>query len=141
MPLCLYIQEHWTRITQKVICTYSPLKNFQQGLICISDSKTTYMQVISALLHVLQQCTSKNFTNVNKCNYFHNTERGEKRQVPSWLHIKPLSRRWAEVRSPCAESGAPDCEAPFLLNESPVPAPSGWRGWSRLQNPAIRLFD
>lgn len=127
LHLRLYIQEPWSVIAWKVICTYSPLNNFQQGLICISDSKTTSIQVISTLLNVLQQCTSKYFANVGKYNYFRNTERREKRQVPSWLRIKPLWRRWAEVRSPCPKSGAPGCEAPFLLNKSPVPASSGCR--------------
>lgn len=73
----------------EVICTYSFLHNFQQGLICFSDSKTTSTQVISTLLHVLQQCTSKHFTNKSKYNYFHNTERGEKKQVPAWLQFDP----------------------------------------------------
>lgn len=77
---------------QEVTCTYSSLNNFQQGLICISDFKTTSIQVISTLVHVLQQCTSKHVKNESKCKYFHNKERGEKRQVPSWLHIRPLSR-------------------------------------------------
>lgn len=74
LHLCLYIQEPWSHVAWKVICTYSPLNNFQQGLICISDSETTSIQVIPTLLHVLQQCTSKHFTNVGKCNCFHITK-------------------------------------------------------------------
>lgn len=135
--LCLNILECWTHITQKVICTYSPLNNFQQGLVCISDSITTSIQVTSTLLQVLEQCTSKHFTTAVKRNYFHITKRWEKGRVPSWLHMKPYSRQWAELKSLCPKSWAPGCGAPFLLNKSPVPASSGWRGWSWVRIPLL----
>lgn len=135
MPV--FIQEPWSPIACKVICTCGPLNNFQQGLICISDSKTTSVQVISTLLPVLQQCTSKHFTHVDKNDYWHIIKRGEKRRVPSWWCIGPFSRQRAELRSLRPKSGAPVCEAPSWLNKSPVPALLGGGPGARCRIPPL----
>lgn len=88
-----------------------PPKNVQQGLSCISNSKTTSSKVVSMLLNALQLCTLKHCAEVGKCDYFRVTERGEKRQVPPQLPAKPPSRQWAELGSPHPARGAWGCES------------------------------
>lgn len=63
--LCLYIQERQSCIAWRLVCTYSPLNNFQRDLICVSNSKTTSTQVISTPLNGIQLYTSKHYAKMS----------------------------------------------------------------------------